>query len=46
MSSNMSFITQMCVGICMGGELHSFHLKGGENFNVGVAERLDWGKKF
>ena len=28
------------------GEPHSFHLKGGENFNVGVAERLDWGKKF
>ena len=41
MSSNMSFITQMCVGLGMGGELHSFHLKGGENFNVEVPKRLD-----
>ena len=37
----MFFITQMYVGIGMGGELHSFHLKGGENFDVGVPERLD-----
>lgn len=37
----MCFIAQMYVGIGMGGELHSFHLKGEENFNVGVPERLD-----
>ena len=42
----MSFIAKMYVGIGMGGGLHSLHLKGGENFNVGVAERLGWGKKF
>ena len=42
----MSFIAKMYVGIGMGGELHSFRLKGGENFNVEVPERLDKGKKF